>query len=323
MNPLSLLFGQQSAAPMAGTASNPLEGNPIEVTGQTAQDIYEDFTLNNRDAILERDSIAREGAEASDRSGIFGAKGTLRDILGVLGDAFIIQSGNAPMYAPRRQQERMSDAMAGFTRDPIAAAERATGVDAGFGTEFFNNVQGSQIAGQNAETQARRAATGNADLARKTFNDALATASQMMATAVTSGDPTLIAQATQGIELLAQQTGVPVEALMAGVDPRLIAGRGATVSQNLRLPLEERRVSVSEGQLDVARQRAEQYARSLDIREGSERWDRLMDAVGVGQDAMVEEGRNRRAAEGSRGGRRPRASTTSPVSGLQIRPVGQ
>lgn len=64
------------------------------------------------------------GQEASQRRGLFGVKGTLRDVLGVLGDAFLIQGGRAPMYGPLRRKELMSDAWAGATEDPLAAAER-------------------------------------------------------------------------------------------------------------------------------------------------------------------------------------------------------
>ncbi len=55
--------------------------------------------------------------EQTPRAGMFGVKGTLRDVIGTLGDAFLVQSGNAPMYAPRRREERIGDAMRGMTQD--------------------------------------------------------------------------------------------------------------------------------------------------------------------------------------------------------------
>lgn len=46
--------------------------------------------------------------------GMFGLKGTMRDILGTLGDAMLIGGGGKAMYTPQKQQERMGDAMVGF-----------------------------------------------------------------------------------------------------------------------------------------------------------------------------------------------------------------
>ena len=55
--------------------------------------------------------------------------GTLRNVLGTLGDAFLIQSGHQPMHAQQRYDAQVAHAMAGFDTDPAAAAARiaATG----------------------------------------------------------------------------------------------------------------------------------------------------------------------------------------------------
>lgn len=68
--------------------------------------------LGNRDQLEE---ALQASQNAPERKGMFGTKGTLREILGTVGDAFLIQSGNNPIYTPRRQQEKLSDAYAGFT----------------------------------------------------------------------------------------------------------------------------------------------------------------------------------------------------------------
>jgi hypothetical protein len=49
-----------------------------------------------------------------DRSGMFGVRGGLRDLLGVLGDAFLVQGGADPRYQPRRQMEREADALQNY-----------------------------------------------------------------------------------------------------------------------------------------------------------------------------------------------------------------
>lgn len=55
---------------------------------------------------------------------IIGAKGTLRNVLGTLGDAFLIQAGHQPIHGPQADREREGQAMAGFQDDPAAAANR-------------------------------------------------------------------------------------------------------------------------------------------------------------------------------------------------------
>lgn len=49
-----------------------------------------------------------------ERKGMFGVKGTLRDILGTVSDALLEGSGRKAIYRPAREQERIADAMVGF-----------------------------------------------------------------------------------------------------------------------------------------------------------------------------------------------------------------
>lgn len=90
-----------------------------------------------------------------ERSGMFGTRGTLRDILGTLGDAFLLQSGNKAMYAPQRELERNQDALSGFTANPAAAVERlAQFGDPEFAAKLYdmteaNRLRQTQIQGMN------------------------------------------------------------------------------------------------------------------------------------------------------------------------------
>lgn len=110
--------------------------------------------MGNRDFL---DEAAAAGKNSPKRSGMFGTKGTVRDILGILGDAFLVQSGNKPIYHPQRQAEKEGDAMAGFTQDPLAALERLAA--GGFGTQardlskdYNTNQAAMQTAGRAAST---------------------------------------------------------------------------------------------------------------------------------------------------------------------------
>lgn len=71
--------------------------------------------------------------------------GTLRNILGTLGDAFLIQSGHAPIHAQQRYNEQIANAAAGFDTDPSGAAARiaATGAPGSLqdATNMYNTAQ--------------------------------------------------------------------------------------------------------------------------------------------------------------------------------------
>ena len=62
--------------------------------------------------------------EAPAKKKRFGSGGLLRDIVGTLGDAFLVQGGADARYAPTRQKEREAEAMVGFSRNPLKAIER-------------------------------------------------------------------------------------------------------------------------------------------------------------------------------------------------------
>ena len=112
-------------------------GNDITVMGgmpQSSPSPEPDFdemprSLRNVEEVMEMREQLKQGEDAAQFKGMFGTKGTLRDILGVLGDAFLMQGGANPMYAPQRQRERAAAAMAGYADDPRGAAGRMVGVD--------------------------------------------------------------------------------------------------------------------------------------------------------------------------------------------------
>lgn len=79
---------------------------------------------------------------APERKGMFGIKGTLRDVLGLVGDAFLVQSGNNPIYRTTREKERVSDALIGMgpgkERDAIA---RAMDINPDLGVQLYKDWQ--------------------------------------------------------------------------------------------------------------------------------------------------------------------------------------
>jgi hypothetical protein len=323
MNPLMMLLGQQAGAPAAEDAYQgniPVERNRHRGTGGAA---YDDYALNNVPAVTGRQADITQTEEASDRRGMFGMKGTLRDVIGLVGDAFLMQSGNNPVYAPTRQRERISDAWAGASEKPIAAAERVGYYDAGMGQDLLKDAQTASRADKTVEVQRQRLAQASAEDKRQWYKDASARISQGFAAALQTGSPEAIAQAMSQARKESEISGIPLEQL--GVTPEMtreamqvLAGRGATVSQTMRFPLEQARVDISriqaevaQGRLGVARQMAGIAARNMNLRENSQEWDEFMDYVGIGQ----------AAAKQATSGDKPTTRALPGAKKLQIRPV--
>lgn len=115
--------------------------------------------MGNRDFL---DEAANASKNAPQRKGMFGTRGTLRDILGTLGDAFLVQSGNKAVYAPHRQAERESDQLAGFTQDPLAAIERlASGGNAPAAMDLSKEYNTDQVRRLTAGQASKQAAEAN------------------------------------------------------------------------------------------------------------------------------------------------------------------
>jgi hypothetical protein len=97
--------------------------------------------------------------------------GTLRNVIGAIGDAFLVQSGNAPTYAPRMERQRLGQAMAGYDPDDPdtvqAAVQRVAASGMPGSVELAQDMQkdyGNQrLREQNAEslTEYRKAQIGS------------------------------------------------------------------------------------------------------------------------------------------------------------------
>lgn len=62
-------------------------------------------------------------------SGMFGIRGTARDILGAISDGLLINAGRNPIYHPTRERERRASATYDFQTNPQAAIERLSQID--------------------------------------------------------------------------------------------------------------------------------------------------------------------------------------------------
>lgn len=175
---LSGLGGGQQAAPptppqppTVDVSGKPIDPNattevaPIEVTAPAkpppaAPPIQYD---NSKDAAAVQQSLANapplQGGSAN--PGLWGLlpqnvqHGTLRNVLGALGDGFLMHEGQRPAYSDRMNNQEIGRAMAGYANNPQAAIERVATTGANGSVEMAdkmeNNLQNLQIRQQVAQ----------------------------------------------------------------------------------------------------------------------------------------------------------------------------
>jgi len=215
-------------------------------------------SLGNLGDAQEVQQANRNTQEGVQHKGMFGVKGTLRDILGFVGDSLLVGSGKNPIYGRTRQRELEGDAMAGFTRDPNAAAERMTGVN----TEVAKELQTLAV-----NEQLKRAQLQSAEAARQSLIEqrraevlekAGKTVAKIFASPVTKTRPDLaMAQAKE----ISRQLKIPLETLglredMTPEEMDLYSYRGIDVNQTRTLPLRERQLDISQQNADASTKRA-------------------------------------------------------------------
>lgn len=261
LNLLNLLMGQQGTVP---------EELANEILVQAPQDRPEAEIPDYNDApsrgrvdpryVLNDDRIAPRPEELKEilpRRGKFGVKGTLREILGTLGDAFLVQGGRDAVYEPRRQRERAGDAMFGAADDPLQAAERLAAQ--GFVKEAQDLIAETQ---NNDYRQGMLASTeGNRqDMARdRAYTNVMQAQTQLQRILANANSPE---QRKRLIDyygpLLAGRAGVTPQDIgifenMSDEDIDAFARGDMTVNQTEALPLRKEQLRISQQNADSAR----------------------------------------------------------------------
>jgi hypothetical protein len=103
--------------------------------------------------IAKDQAVSQQGGSDGGDIGIPAAlgmhSGTLRNLLGTLGDAFLIQSGHQPIHSQAAQRQELADASVGFQNNPGVAASRmmATGVPGSMdaGQKMYDTSQTMQL----------------------------------------------------------------------------------------------------------------------------------------------------------------------------------
>lgn len=236
------------------------EPTPVE---PTAQDVSKPAAEPAKRRMLsDQQLMNRQGVgNLPEHKGMFGVKGTLRDILGALGDNYLMQSGQKPRYQEMRKQEKASDAMAEMTTSPINAIQALLGAgetDKAF--ELYKQFQAQGNKDAELDIQRGSAASTQSNAKSKQIETFLTRAGQML-----NGTESNPAKRMAVLGLLGKQAaaiGIDQEAL--GISDRLTEEEAAaftagatTVNQQNNLPLAQKRVGIAQQNADSATKNAE------------------------------------------------------------------
>lgn len=261
MNFLQALIGQQAGTEAANDVANGINvfanrAQPVEeeyLPSDAEIDQYDALLMDNTEAIRKRKRAVEAGEEEADRRGMFGVGGTLRDVLGLIGDSYLVGQGRNPMYMARRDKERLSDAQAGFSVNPRAAAERMGYYDPAAGREALSDYEQQEL--RKAQQQSLED-TRQSQIEVRNYNllkDGRALAQRILAQPGAFGPDGQLSPAAQRLLAnAAQNSGTTVEGLIGqDMTPealRLFGEADMTVNQQRNLPIAQQRADASTSQ---------------------------------------------------------------------------
>lgn len=211
-----------------------------------------------------------------EHKGMFGVKGTLRDVLGTIGDALLIGSGNKAIYRPVREQEKISDALVGYgpgkEREAIA---RVMARNPEFGAQLYEKWQNRL----NDQTRLDNQAKQQEVVLQKAANAARIQKARLM--------PNLLAAAKGNPD---QQAALKVwyadpQSSIEDLDPEVIAAAAINPYQQAQLKQGDERIDIAKQNADANTKRANRppAGRAAPQRTKSAAEAEIVDAVTSGR----------------------------------------
>lgn len=97
-----------------------------------------------QEIVVEEDPFSSKYKEGIFNGGLFRLGSTGGNILGTIGDALLIGSGNEAIYHPRLREARINEALEDYQNDPERAFKNLTQVDANLAREAYEDYQTNQ-----------------------------------------------------------------------------------------------------------------------------------------------------------------------------------
>lgn len=210
-----------------------------------------------------------------------GFKGIASDVLGAIGDAFLVQGGANPVYGPRKQQQKIAQAAEGFDLDPESAIARVSKVDVNAGIALrdkYNarqkeqaNLAIAQAEGQRDQTklnlevqeQERKTAAGRVKL----LADSRSYAGQVLSRATEENYPLLVQHLAEQLKANGLPNTIKLPATYPGKEEmKRIIDSTLQVDDLKQLIQGDTRLQIQEENVEVARERVAATNRAIETR---------------------------------------------------------
>lgn len=125
---------------MAGLNDLLIDEKP-QISQDVLSELFKRVSRSKAGDIRLTPKMSADNVQAPQHKGLFGVKGTFRDILGVLGDALMAAGGyrGDDTYSNTRHRERAQDALVAYDIDPEGAIRKLMGVDPEAGIKLQNS----------------------------------------------------------------------------------------------------------------------------------------------------------------------------------------
>jgi hypothetical protein len=144
-----------ASALMQQGAFNPRGASPDVEEEIVVQGARAPFELDPDPTFVRRGEPYREFGPRQGGKGMFGIKGTMRDVLGLLGDSLLVGNDVSPVYAPRRQQENISEALEVYRKDPALGQQLLDRVAPEMSQKMAENARRESLDQQRINQQLR------------------------------------------------------------------------------------------------------------------------------------------------------------------------
>lgn len=163
---LDLLAGAFGGGTDPTATQQPTEVAPVDVVAKRPDPVAQtdkgpglDYNNSSSVSAVQQALSGAPPQGGSTNPGVYGLlpanlqHGTLRNVLGALGDAFLVGSGGKATYGPRMDRQAIGNAMAGYDQNPQAAIERIAGTGAEGAPEMADKLEQNYQTAQNRKVQ--------------------------------------------------------------------------------------------------------------------------------------------------------------------------
>lgn len=143
--PITATSATQSDASQSAPVDDNTDVDAITATAKKLPNYDNSKDLSAIQAVTQQYKQLQDSPNNPAYPTMLGTHGTLRNVLGHIGDAMLVAGGRNPQWVPAQQRYSEAQAMAGFQNDPKTAAGRVAALGTPNSAEFADKLYGQGV----------------------------------------------------------------------------------------------------------------------------------------------------------------------------------